>query len=193
MNKILSILFLSLFLGCGSVSEDVESISQAQNGGQICAGTYNPFSPNYPFPTRGWCKWMPSPAGNYPPPAVDPCDINALPGLHQVKIFSNTALGQCALWPSSTDMDFQHLAFNGWDNIESDGSLRKIKTILIGPHTYFEANNGEYFNGTDNMIFANPYDTNVYMYNFPESFVINSAFNYSYYGGAFVIKLPASP
>ncbi len=192
--KILVIIFLSLFLGCRSISEETNSVSQAQNGGQICAGTYNPFSPSYPFPSRGWCQWMPWPAGNSPGPSPNPCvgPLNGKAGLSEVIAYSWTSTTpiKCAYWPKNTDMDFQHMAYNGWNNVELDGTLRTIRTVHIGPHTYWEANNGEYFNGNNRVIFANPYDTNMYSYNLPANFQMNSTMNYSYYGSEFIIQLP---
>ncbi len=182
--KTLSILFLSLFIGCSYPSEDIGSISQAQNGGQICGGTYNPFSPNYPFPARGWCQWMASPLGTTDPTGVTCEKTGQVPRTSEVFAWGDySGFGFCARWPKNTDMDFAHMAFNGWNNTEIDGTPRRIRHVVIGPHTWWEASNGEYFNGTGNVVIANWTDNQIFTWTTPIGFEINSTYNYSYYGG----------
>lgn len=170
-----------LLASCGAQpSEEVGTVVQAQNHGQVCQGAnggpYDPFNPSQGWPLHGWCLWMPGPDGNISPGCNATVAPHEVQGYNQVQPARHSS---CARWQSGTDLDFAHMAYNGWDGLLGTTTIRTV-SFEIGPRTWFSMSRSPSYSSTDGATIANCTDATVYRYNPP--FEVASALVYSYTG-----------
>jgi hypothetical protein len=185
MKTLVGALLLTLAIGCGAAPEnpgaDLATASQAfTNQGQICGGRYSPYDPAYPYPTKGWCEWMPGVNGLN----EAPCSQDSWPDFAGGDVFAfsgNDWTGACAHWPHDTYFTFKEMAVNGWDNIDYYGNPQDIRSLRIGPHTLFYGWDGPYYSGNA-ITFTNPTDIDSLKYNLAPHFQLASIMTFQYFG-----------
>ena len=170
------LLFFTFAFGCGIAEGNASSVQQAfTNEGQVCGGTYDPFS--VPWPTHGWCQWMTGIHGTSSPP----CSTQPSTGEIYIYDGTNRSTSRCARIPVDTFLDWTYIAVNGWNSI-LNGNKTTIKTIWVGPHTLWQFSNDPEFNNSS--MIANYTDTaNNWIYNPQTNYDIASSANLLYNGG----------